>query len=54
MHARVPDIGHVAREQRPGRAPVGTPTLECKLLDRRSFNSQAEARMAVTAFIEDF
>jgi transposase InsO family protein len=27
-------------------------TLECELLDRRSFRSQAEARMAVFAFIE--
>jgi putative transposase len=29
-------------------------TLECELLDRRSFRSQAEARMAVFAFIEGF
>ena len=29
-------------------------TLECELLDRRSFHSQAEARMAVFAFIEGF
>lgn len=27
-------------------------TLECELLDRRRFRSQAEARMAVFAFIE--
>jgi putative transposase len=29
-------------------------TLECELLDRRIFRSQAEARMAVSAFIEGF
>ena len=29
-------------------------TLECELLDRRSFRSQAEARMAVFHFIEGF
>ena len=29
-------------------------TLECELLDRRSFGSQVEARMAVFAFIEGF
>jgi putative transposase len=29
-------------------------TLECELLDRRSFCSQAEACMAVFAFIEGF
>lgn len=29
-------------------------TLECELLDRHSFRSQAEARMAVFAFIEGF
>lgn len=29
-------------------------TLECELLDRRSFRSQAEARMAVFHFIEAF
>ena len=27
-------------------------TLECELLDRRRFRSQAEARMAVFAFVE--
>ncbi len=27
-------------------------TLECELLDRRRFRSQAEARMAVFSFIE--
>ncbi len=29
-------------------------TLECELLDRRRFRSQAEARMAVFSFIEGF
>jgi putative transposase len=29
-------------------------TLECELLDRHSFRSQAEARMAVFHFIEGF
>jgi transposase InsO family protein len=29
-------------------------TLECELLDRRSFRSQAEARMAVFHFIDGF
>ena len=29
-------------------------TLECELLERRRFRSQAEARMAVFQFIEDF
>ena len=28
------------------------PTLECELLDRRRFASQAEARMACFSFIE--
>ena len=29
-------------------------TLECELLDRRRFKTQAEARMAVFEFIEGF
>ena len=29
-------------------------TLECELLDRRRFRSQAEARMAIFRFIEAF
>jgi putative transposase len=29
-------------------------TLECELLERRRFASQAQARMAVFAFIEGF
>lgn len=29
-------------------------TLECELLDRRRFTSQAQARMAVFTFIEAF
>ncbi|MEK7283146.1 MAG: IS3 family transposase, partial [Acidobacteriota bacterium] len=29
-------------------------TLECELLDRRRFRTQAEARMAVFDFIEGF
>ena len=29
-------------------------TLECELLDRRTFKTQAEARMAVFEFIEGF
>jgi len=29
-------------------------TLECELIDRRRFQSQAEARMAVFDFIEGF
>ena len=29
-------------------------TLECELLDRRSFRSHAEARMAIFEFIEGF
>jgi putative transposase len=29
-------------------------SLECELLDRRSFKSQAEARMAIVEFIEGF
>ena len=28
-------------------------TLECELLDRRRFTSQAEAKMACFSFIED-
>lgn len=50
---------------RPSTGPVGDAydnamaeaffaTLECELLDRRSFRSQAEARMAMFAFIERF
>ena len=27
-------------------------TLECELIDRRSFQTQAEARMAIFAFVE--
>ena len=39
-----------------GNAMAGSffATLECELLDRRTFRSQAEARMAVFAFIEGF
>ncbi len=33
---------------------LSSTTLECELLDRRSLRSQAEARMAVFAFIEGF
>ena len=29
-------------------------TLECELIDRRSFNTQAEARLAIFAFVESF
>jgi putative transposase len=29
-------------------------TIECELLDRRRFHSQADARMAVSHFIEGF
>ena len=29
-------------------------TLECELIDRRRFRTQAEARIAVFAFIESF
>ena len=29
-------------------------TLECELLQRRSFNNQAQARMAIFSFVESF
>jgi putative transposase len=60
-------FGHRCREAgvRPSMGSVGDAydnamcesffaTLECELLDRRRFKTQAEARMAVFAFIEGF
>ena len=61
------DFGHRCREAgvRPSMGSVGDAydnamcesffaTLECELLDRRRFKTQAEARMAVFDFIEGF
>jgi putative transposase len=61
------EFGHRCREAgvRPSMGPVGDAydnamcesffaTLECELLDRQRFKTQAEARSAVFAFIEGF
>ena len=47
----------VLRNQRSRSAPsrcTVTGTLECELLDRRRFRTQAEARMAVFDYLEGF
>jgi putative transposase len=49
-----PSTGSVGDAYDNAMAEAFFATLECELLDRRSFRSQAEARMAVFAFIEGF
>ena len=49
-----PSMGSVGDAYDNAMAEAFFATLECKRLDRRSFRSQAEARMAVFAFIEGF
>jgi putative transposase len=49
-----PSTGSVGDAHDNAMAEAFFATLECELLDRRSFRSQAEARMAVFAFIEGF
>jgi putative transposase len=49
-----PSTGSVGDASDNAMADAFFATLECQLLDRRSFRSQAEARMAVFAFIEGF
>ena len=41
-----------AMTARPARSARSFATLECELLDRRKFQTKAEARMAVFQFIE--
>jgi putative transposase len=49
-----PSTGSVGGAYDNAMAEAFFATLECELLDRRSFRSQAEARMAVFHFIEGF
>lgn len=49
-----PSTGSVGDAYDNAMAEAFFATLECELLDRRRFRSQAEARMAVFAFIEGF
>jgi len=47
-----PSMGSVGDAYDNAMAESFFATLECELLDRRSFRSQAEARMAVFSYIE--
>ena len=49
-----PSMGSVGDAYDNAMAESFFATLECELLDRRRFQTQAEARMAVFAFIEGF
>ena len=49
-----PSTGSVGDAYDNAMAEAFFATIECELPDRRSFRSQAEARMAVFAFIEGF
>lgn len=49
-----PSTGSVGDAYDNAMAEAFFATLECELLDRRRFSSQAEARMAAFAFIEGF
>jgi putative transposase len=49
-----PSTGSVGDAYDNAMAEAFFATLECELLDRRRFRSQAEARMAVFQFIEGF
>ena len=49
-----PSTGSVGDAYDNAMAEAFFTTLECELLDRRRFRSQAEARMAVFHFIEGF
>jgi len=49
-----PSTGSVGDAYDNAMAEAFFATLECELLDRRNFRSQAEARMAVFHFIEGF
>lgn len=49
-----PSTGSVGDAYDNAMAEAFFATLGCELLDRRSFRSQAEARMAAFAFIEGF
>ena len=49
-----PSTGSVGDAYDNAMAEAFFATLECELLDRRSFPSQAEARMPVFHFIEGF
>src|SRR4029450_4037268 len=49
-----PSMGRVGDAYDNAMAESFFATLECELLDRRRFKTQAEARMAVFAFIEGF
>jgi putative transposase len=49
-----PSMGSVGDAYDNAMAESFFATLECELLDRRRFKTQAEARMAVFAFIEGF
>ena len=49
-----PSMGSVGDAYDNAMAESFFATLECELLERRRFKTQAEARMAVFAFIEGF
>ena len=49
-----PSMGSVGDAYDNAMAESFFSTLECQLLDRRRFRSQAEARMAVFSYIEGF
>jgi putative transposase len=49
-----PSMGSVGDAYDNAMAESFFATLECELLDRRRFKTQAEARMVVFAFIEGF
>jgi Integrase core domain len=49
-----PSMGSVGDAYDNAMAESFFATLECELLDRRRFKTQAEARMAIFAFIEGF
>ena len=49
-----PSTGSVGDAYDNARCESFFATLECELLDRRSFRSHAEARMAIFEFVEGF
>ena len=49
-----PSMGSVGDAYDNAMAESFFATLECELLDRRRFRTQAEARMAVFEFVEGF
>jgi putative transposase len=50
----VPSVGSVGDAYDNAMAESFFATLECELLDRRSFRTQAEAKLAVFEYLEGF